>query len=501
MSLPTIIKSVLSFFQGFSKKELINIIDLLRKEYVLKVNRIGILEVENAALKSQLVQDKIRGVNKTSNKPSSKQAEWESKVGGVGNDGNKKKRGRGKKGRKGAGNKAKNTDITRAEKAYVTVCDICGKDLCEQHPLQSVNKRIIEDIPESPIQTEVIEVVLEKKYCRHCKTVTTAKSELALSKSDFGINTTVHVIYLWISMGLPYTRISRYLQTIFSQRISTAGLSQQMIRVAAIMQSVYNEILEDIKSSNILHADETGWRVQGKNWWLWVFGNKETAFYTIDKSRGKDVVRRILGEYFMGVLVVDGWGAYMSIICEKQSCMAHLLRKIRKFYAAFPKLRSVCEFYTRFRKILKDGERLQSKREALEEHVFKRRVGKLHKRLDDLLQWKSPNEILGGIIKKVKRQRPRILTFVEHPYVPCHNNYGEYLIRIGVLKRKVSYGSKSPQGAQAYAILLSIYATCKLRKIAFLDFMKTSLKYYIKTGEPMLLKEYYQLNLNVKKAA
>jgi hypothetical protein len=297
-------------------------------------------------------------------------------------------------------------------------------------------------------------------------------------------------------MGLPYTRIADYFKDMYGLKVSTSGLSSLTIRVSKIMTPVYEEILEDIRNSIVLHADETGWRVQGKNWWLWVFGNKESALYTIDKSRGKDVAHRILGEFFIGVLVVDGWGAYMSLLCEQQSCMAHLLRKIRKLYAAFPNLRSIFKFYVRFRKILKDGERLQAKREEVGEEIFKRRLDKLHSRLDQLVKWPNPNDILKDIIKKVKRQQPRILTFVEHQGVPCHNNYGEYLIRIGVLKRKVSYGSKSKEGATAYATLLSIYATCKLRNIPFFDFMKQSLESYIQTQKPLLLKEYVEREAN-----
>lgn len=208
------------------------------------------------------------------------------------------------------------------------------------------------------------------------------------------------------------------------------------------------------------------------------------------KSRGKDVVKKTLGEIFEGVLVVDGWGAYLSLICEQQSCMAHLLRKIRKLHAAFPKLRSIRAFYVKFRKILRDGERLQKQRKQLGEEVFDRRLKKLHQRLDKLIKWENPNEILSDIIKKVIRQRPRILTFVKHEGVPCHNNFAEYLIRIGVLKRKVSFGSKSPEGAEAYAVLLSIYTTCKLRQLSFVDFLKASLKQHIKTGKPMLIKEF-----------
>ena len=137
--------------------------------------------------------------------------------------------------------------------------------------------------------------------------------------------------------------------------------------------------------------------------------------------------------------------------------------------------------YLKLQRILRDGERLQKIREQIGEEVFERRLKRLKKRLEDLLNWPNPNDILKEIIKKVKRQQPRILTFVEHPGAPCHNNYGEFLIRIGVLKRKISGGSVSAEGANAYAILLSIYVTCRLREISFPN---------IRTGKPMLLSTY-----------
>jgi transposase len=124
--------------------------------------------------------------------------------------------------------------------------------------------------------------------------------------------------------------------------------------------------------------------------------------------------------------------------------------------------------------------------------------------LADLVSWPNPDSILEEIIKKVKRQQPRILTFVKHPGVPFHNNYAEYLIRIGVLKRKISGGSVSAKGAEAYAILLSIYVTCTLRGMSFPKYLKESLKHYIKTGKPLSLKSYRDATVTVpevKKAA
>ncbi len=455
------------------------------------------LEEENGRLKAERDELKIKAVNRESNKPSSKQPEWEAK--GVGNDQKGERRGRGKKKRKGSGNKRKTKETTKKVKARLASCTKCGKDLSSVPPLKDSNTRIIEDISEVS-EPEVIEVEQEKKYCSGCQQVVTAKSELALPKSDIGLNLTILICYLWVSLGIPFTRLSKYLKDFFLFDISTSGLSRHVIRVSRIFEEVYEEILQDVQMGLILFADETGWRIKGDLWWLWVFGTKDSAFFEIDNSRGSDVVLRILGELFPGVMVVDGWGAYLSTICEQQSCMAHLLRKMRKFRAKFPELEDIARFYVKFRRIIRDGERLQEMRKEYGDDKFLRRLGRLENRLEELLRWPNPDNVLQNIIDKVRRQQPRILTFVRHPGVPCHNNFAEYLIRIGVLKRKISGGSKSEEGAKAYAVLLSLHTTCKLRKIPFLRFMKESLIHYMRTGKPLLLKEFSSVE-TLKKAA
>lgn len=484
------------------KQKLIDALEKLRKKYAelekqISKNKIEIkkLKAENKILKAELRAQAIKAVNKETNKPSSKQPEWDKK--GVGNDGKgkTKSKGRGNKPRKGAGNRAKNCKSNRTETATVEECNICGKDLSEDKSLESVNERTIEDIPEPVEAPEIIKIIQKKKYCKDCKNVITAKSELALPGADIGLNATILIVYLWVGVCLPYTKIKDYLEAFFGLKISTSGLSIHVIRISRIMKDVYEEILSDINIGATLFADETGWRVRGRSWWLWVFGTQDSAYFTVDKSRGSKVVRRVLGEIFFGVLVVDGWSAYMSLICEQQSCMAHLFRKIRKFRDAFPHLKDIVKFYLKLRRIIRDGERLQINRKKLGEEIFHRRLIKLKKRLEKLVNWPNPDDILEVIIKKVKRQQPRILTFVEHSGVPCHNNYGEFLIRIGVLKRKISGGSVSAEGANAYAILLSIYVTCKLRKISFPKYMKKSLRHYIKTGKPMLLKQYSEASI------
>ena len=218
-----------------------------------------------------------------------------------------------------------------------------------------------------------------------------------------------------------------------------------------------------------LWADETGWRIRGQLHWLWVFANKDSTYYWVDPSRGSDVVNRLLGDIFSGILIADGWVGYNQlVVSDRQTCMSQIFRKIRKYIDAYPQYRSLLQFYLKLRRILRDAKKLKAHCEDLGDLVFHRRLELLKKRLSALLNWKSPNPILKDVIAKVQRQEDHILPFVLYEEAEMHNNYAEGAIRIGVIKRKVSGGSMSLQGAKAYGIILSIAQTCHLRKLSFL---------------------------------
>ncbi|MCP5005880.1 MAG: hypothetical protein GY941_18375, partial [Planctomycetes bacterium] len=184
MDIKKIIITGFEIISTWPKKKLLKAIQILRDTYQDIERQNKELREENARLKEELKKQKIHETNKAANCPSSKQPEWEAK--GVGNDGKGKNRRRGKKARKGAGNKRKDVKPNSTSKAQVEACDVCGKDLSKEEPLESVNERIIEDIPEATRETNIILVKQEKKYCDKCKRVVTAKSELALPGSDIG---------------------------------------------------------------------------------------------------------------------------------------------------------------------------------------------------------------------------------------------------------------------------------------------------------------------------
>lgn len=449
-------------------------------------------EMTIAELRKKLVQrdaelEKLTKakINNTVNQPSSKQPEFNKDTGTKPIN---KKRKKPRQGRIGAGNRAKpEPDVVNENP--LNVCPACQTDLVAQ-PVVESSKRIVEDIPLIPEKTIISEEVQERKWCPTCDKLVASVSEAALPRSDIGLRSLCLIAYLWVVSAISFPGISAFINSFFRLKVSTAGLSRMMIRLGKIMAPIHDEILKDVKGGTIIFADETGWRVKGILWWLWIFANKRAAYYWPDKKRSSAVVANILGDVFSGVLVTDAWYAYIKIICAKQTCMAHILRKIRKFRDTYPEHYCIVSFYQKLRRILTDGERLQSARKELGDEVFVRRLTLLKIRLENLLDWPKPNAILKEIIVKVARQQAYILTFVEHDGVPNHNNYGEYIIKKGVLKRKVSGGSMSEEGVTAYAVLQSISQTCHLRKLSFTGFLMTSLIHYIRTGKPLLLSQY-----------
>lgn len=478
-----------------SKKSLIEMVVSLRFEIYEKDLKIAELQKKLADKDAELDKQTQSNINKTVNQPSSKQAEFNKDT----RHPKKKKSKKRRTGRKGAGNKPKpEPDVVNHNP--LNTCPDCQTDLKTQPVVETVS-RIVEDILPVPEKTIVLQENQERKWCPTCAKVVSSSSEAALPRSDIGLRALCLIAYLWVVSALSLPGIAALLNQFFRLCLSTAGLSRMMIRLAGIMEPVYEEILEDVKGGIIIFADETGWRVKGVLWWLWIFANKRAAYYWPDPQRGSCVVQKILGDIFSGILVTDAWYAYMKIMCIKQTCMAHILRKIRKFRDAYPQYYSILCFYRKLKRILTDGERLQSTRKEIGEDVFARRLDLLYARLNSLLAWKNPNAILKEIIAKVERQSAYILTFVEYEGVPNHNNYGEYIIKKGILKRKVSGGSMSEAGVRAYAVLQSIAQTCHLRKLSFIGFLKTSIVQYIRSGTPLLLGQYETQVINMHKEA
>jgi hypothetical protein len=132
-------------------------------------------------------------------------------------------------------------------------------------------------------------------------------------------------------LGLPYRKVTKIFKDIFDLNLTHPSLLVFNTEQAQNGAPIYEAIKESIRQSPYVNADETGWRVDGGNHWLWVFTNKDAAFYQIDKSRGGKVVSDILGEKYPGALISDFYSAYNKLqALAKQRCLRHLLAEIKK---------------------------------------------------------------------------------------------------------------------------------------------------------------------------
>ena len=479
-----------------SKAELIELVIKQQQNLTEKNRLIGEISAQLDQHRQHLNDQKQKEINRTVNQPTSKKPEWDKD----GNRQTKKPKQRKRSKRAGCGNQKKTREPDETHIIPLDNCPHCQTDLSQRKGTNTVG-RTVEDTA-SPAETTTVSKEIEQmKWCPRFQRMVSSKTEKALPGSDIGLNATVEMAYLWVMSAMSLPKIQAFLQTFKALKLSTAGISKLMIRLSDILQPVHDEILANVKAEAKIWADETGWRVKGELWWLWIFANERSAYYRAEPCRGSPVVERLLGDVFYGVLIVDGWCAYHKIVCAKQTCMAHLFRKIRAFIDAYPQYRSLMTFYLKLRRIIRQGEKLQKLRDDLGEEAFQRRLKALQGRLEELLRWKNPNAVLKEVIDKVRRQQDKILTFVEHDGVPHHNNYGEYIIKKGVIKRKMSGGSMSAQGAHAYACIQSIAMTCQLRNLSFHHFMKETLVHYIQTGRPMRLSEYEVRQQQPKKEA
>lgn len=322
------------------------------------------------------------------------------------------------------------------------------------------HERYIEDVP--PIEPEVTEHTIYKHWCPQCQDFVTAPMTEAMGNANLGIRLVVLTAWLHYAIGISVRNVVKILNVVCFFSVTPGGLTQSWIRLANLLRPAYEHILEQIRNSAALHADETGWRLDGVSYWLWAFCTKEYCYYTITKCRGSPVVEQVLGILFEGILICDFWFAYNRLkALAKQRCYFHLFTELVKVdkYSTSKEWKA---FRKKLKKLLMDALRLREKKDHLDSRVYERRKKLLHDRLEMLLETVAKDADVKRLIKRLKRHQNEIFTFLDYDVSP-YNNHGEQQMRGPVISRKISQQNRSEAGAEAQAILMSIFRTAYLQ--------------------------------------
>jgi hypothetical protein len=197
-------------------------------------------------------------------------------------------------------------------------------------PCRSSRTRVIEDIP-ADITPVVTEHTIHRYWCPNCHTTVEPAVTDALPGSAIGLRVVVLSAWLHYLLGTTLAQIIDVFNFHLHFELTAGGLVSMWHRLREILLAWHLEIQAQALDSAVLHADETGWRVNGKTHWLWCFTSTDITSYMIDRSRGSPALKRFFTQEFAGVLVTDFWAAYNAVVCaRKQKCLPHLLRDLKR---------------------------------------------------------------------------------------------------------------------------------------------------------------------------
>jgi len=172
----------------------------------------------------------------------------------------------------------------------------------------------------------------------------------------------------------------------------------------------------------------------------------------------------VIGTVFEGVLLVDFWGAYNAIeTWAKQRCIFHLFTALKKVDLQRPHDAVWRDFRQRVKRLFKDAVRQLENAEGVGQPTLDRRRQLLADRLAALVVVPSDHKEVRRIQKRLRRHRDELFTFLDYaPLVSPYNNHSEQQMRGPVLCRRVSQGNRSRAGADAQAILMSLFRSMEL---------------------------------------
>jgi len=338
---------------------------------------------------------------------------------------------------------------------YPETCPRCGsKDITVYHKL--FNEKITEDIE---VKVKSTRYRIHYGYCKDCKRTFYPKGLIPsgrLGPLAQAISGYLHY------QGVPYRKVAGIFNDVFGMKITHPPLMGYDNKFGEKGEELYKTIKELLRNSPGVNADETGWRIEGQNGWLWVFAGKEAILYKIDRSRGSEVAKDVLGEEYNGILGSDFYSAYNSIKAKgKQKCITHLLRELKKV-----------EEQSYLSEGSNDWKFCEELKDTFKNAIELGNIG----HPDKLTKEKVINEIMRIITmpvedKEVRRVRERVikhnnelLTFLEHPEIEPTNNLAERYLRPSVIMRKLMFGNRSERGAYNHSIIMSIIQTGLLNK-------------------------------------
>jgi transposase len=435
-------------------------VDRAQAEAIYDAGREAVVEVllamsEQIAALTTRVEELERQVAKNSrnsSKPPSSDPPWAPKAQP------KKPSGRKRGGQDGHEGRSRYLYLAdRIEPVWPEQCGCCGRRLARRADCAPLVHQVAE-LP--PVAVEMVEYQLNRVACDGCQSVTAASLPEGVSRSAFGPRLHALVGTLTTDARVSRRNVHTLLTQVFGCPLSLGAVDGMLERLGRSLAGPVAEAWDFVRSSPVTRVDETGWKIDGTNTWMWGAFTDDVGVMRMDPERSSDAAERTLGDY-EGIVSCDRYAVYRPY--RRQLCWAHLDRNLSEL-ALFPdptrsaaeQLKGCCrDVFAAWRDYAdnhQDRKRLQ------------RRIARLPPRVRALLEAAAAN----GRDKKARRVCRNLLrdfddywTFARVPGVEPTNNDAERGLRRAVITRKLSFGSRTTRGATTTERLLTAGETCR----------------------------------------
>lgn len=334
----------------------------------------------------------------------------------------------------------KEESITQEYTYTLKQCPIC-KDAVGR--IVDTVVKYTEDIDLKP-RLLVTKHTITRHWCKNCETYVKSKDIPNIQR--IGTNTLGYILYARYRLRLPMEKIQESLSDLYNFKISQGEVSEKLKEAETLFGKDYEAIIVLIQEATVVYADETGWRMNGKNWFLWVFVTVRGIQYVIEDTRGKGVAERALGEKTDRVIISDGYAAYQNLPGDKQQCWVHLLRKAKLHSTTL-----YVDLVILYKKLLLELEKPLEQRNR--------------KRFEDefllLIKKKYEVEESHKVQERMNRHKHVLFTCLSYDGVLPENNTAERAIRPQVVMRKIFGGSRSLSGVKAHQVNTSVIDTMR----------------------------------------
>lgn len=357
-------------------------------------------------------------------------------------------------------------------------CSCCGGR--QLQPTGAFEDHVVVDLPEP--KPEYHRYRRYEFECLNCGHKSKGRDDLELPGSHVGPRARLFNLYARAHLGISLGKSCDLLAQWWGIPLSRAGALGHLAWGSKLFNPVVQQLLELLRQEPVLHADETGWRIDGKNVWAWCFANRRIAVYLIRHSRSSQVLREALGDSIAGVLVCDFYAAYNCLNAKKQRCLVHLLRELHALCEKVPPI-CVKKHLRPLIELFQEAMSLAARRTQLSPEEYDQACNTIYDRYGDLATTASTNADVTRIHKRLVKYADEILTFLEAPHVPPDNNSAERDIRSVAAARSDGGVNRSDWGATAFGHAKTVIRTCQKQGIDFLKYGLTVAQAVL-TGQP-----------------